>query len=92
MGHALAGQVADQLPELLRVGFAVEAFGSDTFLVRAVPSVLAGEDPLRTLEEIASGLGDRRNLVGEELEARLVKMVCKRAAIKAGQSFSVIEM
>jgi DNA mismatch repair protein MutL len=92
VGHALAGQVADQLPELLRVGFAVEAFGSDTFLVRAVPSVLAGEDPLRTLEEIAAGLGDRRNLVGEELEARLVKMVCKRAAIKAGQPLSVIEM
>jgi DNA mismatch repair protein MutL len=92
VGHALAGQVADQLPELLRVGFGVEAFGSDTFLVRAVPSVLAGEDPLRTLEEIVAGLGDRRNLVGEELEARLVKMVCKRAAIKAGQPLSVIEM
>ena len=37
-------------------------------------------------------LGDRRNMVGEELEARLVKMVCKRAAIKAGQQLSVIEM
>ena len=30
--------------------------------------------------------------MGEELEARLVKMVCKRASIKAGQVLSDIEM
>ena len=57
-----------------------------------MPSVLTGEDPLRNLEEIVASLADRRNLVGEELEARLVKMVCKRAAIKAGQQLSDIEM
>jgi DNA mismatch repair protein MutL len=35
---------------------------------------------------------DDRNLVGELLEAKLVKMVCKRASIKAGQVLSDIEM
>jgi DNA mismatch repair protein MutL len=60
--------------------------------VRAVPSVLAGEDPLHALTDIVSSLGGGRNLVGEEFEARLVKMVCKRAAIKAGQLLSDIEM
>ena len=44
------------------------------------------------LEEIASNLAERRNQVGEELEDALVKMVCKRAAIKAGQMLSDIEM
>ncbi len=44
------------------------------------------------IEEIVSGLAERRNLVGEEAEAQLVKMVCKRAAIKAGQQLSEIEM
>ena len=37
-------------------------------------------------------MADRRNLVGETLEARLVKMVCKRASIKAGQLLSDLEM
>ncbi|MFO7635623.1 MAG: hypothetical protein R6W76_23955, partial [Caldilinea sp.] len=69
-----------------------EPFGGDTFLVRAVPAVLAGEDPQRTLEEIVAALGERRNLVGEGIEAALVKKVCKRAAIKAGQLLSDIEM
>ena len=91
-GSSLAGLVERYLDGLNKVGFEIEPFGSDTYLVRAVPSVLAGDDPLRSLEEIALTLGDRRNAVGEELEARLVKMVCKRAAIKAGQLLSDIEM
>ena len=84
-GTAVAGLVAEQLADLRLVGFEIESFGSDTFLVRAVPAVLAGQDPLRALEEMVSALADRRNLAGEAWEARLVKMVCKRAAIKAGQ-------
>jgi DNA mismatch repair protein MutL len=92
VGARLTGQVAAHLNALKHVGFEVEAFGGDTFLVRAVPAVLAGEDPLRTLEEIVTTLSERRNLVGEEIEAALVKMVCKRAAIKAGQLLSDLEM
>ena len=92
VGTRLAGLVAGHLVELQHLGFEVEPFGGDTFLVRAAPASLAGEDPLRVLEEIASSLAERRNQVGEELEDALVKMVCKRAAIKAGQLLSDLEM
>jgi DNA mismatch repair protein MutL len=92
IGSRLAGLVAAHLTELGHLGFDVEPFGGDTFLVRAAPAALAGEDPLRVLEEIATSLAERRNQVGEELEDALVKMVCKRAAIKAGQMLSDIEM
>lgn len=91
-GQEMTGLVANHLDDLNRIGFAVEPFGGDTFLVRSVPSVLSGQDPGRVLEEIVSSLAGSRNLVGEEIEARLVKMVCKRAAIKAGQLLSAIEM
>jgi DNA mismatch repair protein MutL len=92
VGHELTGLVAEHLAQLDEVGFEVEAFGGDTFLVRAIPSVLSGQDPLRTLEEIVNAMTNRRNLVGEEVEARMVKMICKRAAIKAGQLLSDLEM
>ena len=92
LGNETTGLVAQHLNELNAVGFEIEPFGGATFLVRAVPSVLSGQDPLRNLEEIVHALADRRNLVGETLEARLVKMVCKRASIKAGQLLSDIEM
>ena len=91
-GHELTGLLAQYLPQLTTIGFTVEPFGGDTYLVRAIPSVLSGQDPLRTLEEIVQSLADRRNLVGEELEARMVKMICKRASIKAGQLLSTLEM
>jgi len=92
VGREITGLVAQHLAELNRIGFAIEPFGGDSFLLRSIPSVLSGQDPARVLQEIASSLAERRNLVGEEMEARLVKMVCKRAAIKAGQLLSAIEM
>lgn len=93
VGHELTGLVAQFLPQLQAVGFLVEPFGGDTFLVRALPSVLAGQDPLRMLEEIVNSLAyGQRNLVGEELEKRMVKMICKRASIKGGQLLSDLEM
>ncbi|MEZ4860001.1 MAG: DNA mismatch repair endonuclease MutL [Caldilineaceae bacterium] len=92
IGHELTGLVSQHLEQLISVGFAIEPFGGDTFLVRAVPSVLSGQDPLRVLEEIVTSLAGRRNLVGEELEARMVKMICKRASIKGGQLLSGLEM
>ena len=92
LGDALAGQVTLYMPELAAVGFEVEPFGGDTWLVRSVPSALAGQDAGRVLEEIVQGLALERDLVGQQLEAELVKMVCKRASIKAGQILSDIEM
>ncbi|MEZ4614345.1 MAG: DNA mismatch repair endonuclease MutL [Caldilineaceae bacterium] len=92
VGHELTGLLAQFLPQLAALGFEVEPFGGDTYLVRAIPSLLSGQDPLRTLEEIVNSLAGRRNLVGEELEARMVKMICKRASIKAGQLLSPLEM
>lgn len=91
-GSELAGLVADHLRELNDIGFAIEPFGGDAFLVRAVPALLSGEDPVAALRDIVSELGGGRNLVGEAWEAELVKMVCKRAAIKAGQLLSDLEM
>lgn len=92
VGHETTGQVGQHLDELNRIGFQIEPFGGDSFLLRSVPVVLSGQDPERVMQEIVSSLAQQRDLVAEEVEARLVKMVCKRAAIKAGQMLSDIEM
>jgi DNA mismatch repair protein MutL len=91
-GSELAGMVADHLDALRSVGFDIEPFGGDSFLVRGVPGLLAGDDPINSLLDIVTSLSAGRNLAGEQYEAELVKMVCKRAAIKAGQLLSDIEM
>ncbi|MBX2997832.1 MAG: DNA mismatch repair endonuclease MutL [Caldilineaceae bacterium] len=92
VGDVRAGIVAEHLDELHAAGFEIDPFGGDTFLVRAMPAVLAEGDANRVLDDILQGMVHTRDLVGEELEAQLVKMVCKRASIKAGQVLSDLEM
>jgi DNA mismatch repair protein MutL len=92
VGDERAGLVAEHLDKLAAVGFDIEAFGGDSFRVRSIPSALSEGDAQRVLDEILQGLAQERNLVGEEIEAQLVKMVCKRASVKAGQVLSDIEM
>ncbi len=91
-GGELAGMVADHLDALRSVGYEIEPFGGDSFLLRAVPGLLAADDPITGLLDIVTSLSSGRNVAGEQYEAELVKMVCKRAAIKAGQLLSDIEM
>ena len=92
VGSELAGLVAEHLDALLAVGFEIEPFGGDAYLVRAVPAVLAGQDPARAVEEVIRGLAEERDVAGQALEEQLVTLICKRAAVKAGQVLSEAEM
>jgi DNA mismatch repair protein MutL len=87
-----AAQLEAQLPLLNTLGFAVEAFGGHTFLVRAVPAALARQDPAVLLNAIADELDTGRTPLERELERRLIVRVCKQAAVKAGQTLSQAEM
>ncbi len=91
LGTQLAGLVAENLATLQQSGFEIESFGADSFLLRAVPSVMGRQDPQRMLEEVAEQLAERDDLVGKAVEDALVMIICKRLAIKAGQVLSVAE-
>ncbi len=77
---------------LAGVGFVMEPFGGTTFLLRAVPAILAQADPVRSLLDVIAGLAEGEDLVGEAIEARVALIVCKQGAVKAGQVLSLAEM
>jgi DNA mismatch repair protein MutL len=81
----------EQLPALKKLGFIVEPFGPNTFLVRALPALLQKLDPEIALRVLVEDFEEDEKPLGEESEARLVARVCKRAAVKAGQSLSTEE-
>jgi DNA mismatch repair protein MutL len=85
---ANARLLAEQLPILGRLGFQVEAFGSNTFLVRAIPSLLAGSDPAAALRALVEDFEEDETPLQAEVEARIIARVCKRAAVKAGHALS----
>jgi DNA mismatch repair protein MutL len=88
---AAARLIEDQLPILNRLGFQVELFGKGSFLVRSIPAMLAGMNPSAALAVIIEDFDEDERPLQAETEARLIARVCKRAAIKAGQTLSLDE-
>jgi DNA mismatch repair protein MutL len=88
---ANARLLADQLTILVELGFQLETFGPNSFLVRAVPSFIAGSDPKATLHALVEDFEEDETPLMREKEALIIARVCKRAAIKSGQSLSLEE-
>ncbi len=87
--EALAGELED----LAAMGLAVEPFGSNAFLIRAVPAELTKDDPAAVLRDIAEHLvtEDGGRSVERRRERLLITLSC-RSAVKAGEALSYDEM
>jgi len=75
---------------LERLGFAFEESGADSVVLRAVPTLLKGDEPKRLLEAVLDELGDPK--AGEPTLDRALAFVACRAAIKANTPLAPEEM
>lgn len=85
---ASARLLEEQLPLLERLGFGVEPFGPGSFLVRSIPALLSKMDPHAALRVLVEDFEEDEAPLGAEIEARAIARICKRAAVKAGQTLS----
>lgn len=83
-----ANLLLTQLPTLQQFGFDVEEFGPHTFQVRAMPVLFMGSDPATGLRALVEDFEEDESPLQHEIEAKLAARVCKRLAVKAGQSLS----
>jgi DNA mismatch repair protein MutL len=83
-----AALLTDQLELLGQLGFSIEAFGPNTFLVRAIPALLGQVDPAAALSVLVEDFEEDETPLKNEVEARLIARICKRVAVKAGQVLS----
>jgi DNA mismatch repair protein MutL len=92
LSPSAAALVEEYLDLLAGLGFSLELFGTNTFRVRSLPAMLADQDPAQVIgalvEDLESGTGPGETT----LEEKLVRRVCKAAAVKAGQVLSYDEM
>ena len=86
-----AALLEGQMDALKRIGFSLEPFGGNTFLVRSLPTILGPVDPARAVRVVVEDFEEDETLLAAEVEARLIARVCKRAAVKAGQVLSPAE-
>ncbi len=81
----------DNTELLLKTGFEVEEFGSNSVLVRAIPSALSEKDINLVVGEIAASLLNTGKAETEMLDDLYHSVAC-RAAVKAGNIQSSFEL
>jgi len=93
LGHRQAAALSEILVGLQNLGLDVEPFGGSTFVVKAVPAVLAGRDIAPLIRELAETLAEIGFSAGIEkaLEECLVVMAC-HGTLRANRSLSEKEM
>ncbi|MDT9012156.1 DNA mismatch repair endonuclease MutL [Novosphingobium sp. APW14] len=86
-------RVAEAAPQLAAHGLALERFGPDAMLIRAVPAALAGGDVQALVRDIADDLAQNGAalLLEERLDHVLATMAC-HGSVRAGRPLSVAEM
>jgi len=83
-------KLLEQYQEVVeRVGLQFEAFGPNTFMVRAVPKLAASADPARLLVAVVTELEQSKGVVEE---AGLVTAVCQAISLRPGQSLTLAQM
>lgn len=84
--------VEENMDILRSIGFELEAFGPNTYIIRSVPALLANESPLEVIGGIIADLEADQQPGKAAIEDKIITRVCKQAAIKAGQILSHDEM
>lgn len=77
-----------QLPVLDKLGFDVENFGPNTYTVRAIPALIVGGDPEAALNVLVEDFEEDETPLASAIEAKITARICKRMAVKGGQTLS----
>ena len=87
------GSLLEEHQEALQeLGFWIEPFGPRAVRVRAIPAVLSAEAIRAVIQDLLFDLHEARRPMEVALEARWIRSICKRAAVKAGQVLSMEQM
>ncbi|MCW5937102.1 MAG: DNA mismatch repair endonuclease MutL [Fimbriimonadaceae bacterium] len=93
VGAAGAKCLAERLDELRAVGYELEPFGGESFVVRAVPALWRGRSPLAALRDMAEELVDGAGQgCLSQLRDDVFAMASCKMAVKAGDPLAIPEM
>jgi DNA mismatch repair protein MutL len=93
LGTAEQAEIAQHLPELIRLGFIVEDYGNGAFMIKSVPALLAGADPKRLLLDILDELrAQGHSTQMDRLRDALLSVMACHPAIKVNRHLERREM
>jgi len=86
-----AGILEANLETMNSLGFEIETFGPNTFLLRSIPTIVDRGDPKDAILAVVDAFEEDETPLEHEIQAKIAGRVCKRMAIKGGQVMTEIE-
>jgi DNA mismatch repair protein MutL len=80
------------LPDLLQMGYQLEPFGSNAFLLQGSPADHVSENDAAVIEMILEDVKDIGSTLHRSYKERMAKTLARKHAIKAGKTLTVEEM
>ncbi len=81
------------LDNFKELGFDIESFGENSFVIRSVPSILSKDDCKQAVKDIIDKLvSEQRGTGFDEVINKMILVMSCRGAVKAGQILSIEEM
>ena len=80
------------MPNMKKLGFDIETFGANSFIVRGLPTVSASEDPKQLIEGTLYGYESHMEKAGTVQNEALIGALAFKAAIKTGQALNPEEI
>ena len=81
----------NQLELMRHLGFGIEPFGPNLFRISAIPALLAGSDVSAAVRVVVEDFEEDETPLQAEMEAKMIARICKRSAVKGGQTLSQAE-
>jgi DNA mismatch repair protein MutL len=91
LSPASADLLKENLPILAGLGFEIEDFGPGSFIIRAIPVLMGESSPEGLLRAAVEDLEVDESPLEGKMEEKIIARICKRAAVKAGQTLSTAE-
>jgi DNA mismatch repair protein MutL len=91
LSPASADLLKENLTIMAGLGFEIEEFGPGSFIIRAIPALTGETSPEGLLRSAVEDLEVDESPLEGKMEEKIIARVCKRAAVKAGQTLSPAE-
>ncbi|MDD2522127.1 MAG: DNA mismatch repair endonuclease MutL [Anaerolineaceae bacterium] len=86
-----AGILQANLEVMDSLGFVIEPFGPNTFLIRAIPTIVDRGDPKDAILSVVDAFEEDETPLENEAQALIAARVCKGMAVKGGQNLTEAE-
>jgi DNA mismatch repair protein MutL len=83
--------IQDSKIELERLGFTLEGFGGNSYLIKTIPLLFGRQQPKEVIYDVLTFLKDGKQKISETKEEIVTRMSC-RAAVMAGENLTLDQM